>query len=251
MEKDDIIFSLLLLCSFGWVACKAETDADKGVIYEPNFPKRAVDFVHEKVCGIPTHSIRIYFNEDNTTDTTNNILRTLNNCSLAPVIVKTYNIEANDTILEKKYTSINVFILRTTDAKNLQKAIQLASRYVRGKHYSKYFVVYERVSGDLRKPLERMFRLWWQKKFADVIAIAFNRMTMEMWTFNPFKPDDFLQALDLETPPKELFQDKFVNLYGSPIKVSMFEAEVRAPLNKNGGGYLGIDGGIAKLIGEV
>jgi hypothetical protein len=248
MELHKQLFFLLLVKA---VLSEKLIAVEKNYIYNDKFPKEAVDFVNKKICGIETHSIRVYFNEDNTTDTTNNILRTLNSCPFAPVIVKTYNLIIEKAILEKKFTSINVFILRNNDENNLAKAVDIASKYVRGKHYSKYFVIYESISNQLEVRLEKMFRLWWNNKFADVIALLWRNSKMEMWTFNPFKPGSFIQKLDENTAPQDLFEDKFRNLYGHTIKVAMFPAEVRAPANKNGIGYHGTDGSLAKLMGEV
>lgn len=74
--------------------------------------------------------------------------------------------------------------------------------------------------------IQKLFKDYWFAETANVILIVFNntRQGFDIINFNPFVPISNQQrgkvcAVEKDKP---LFPDKFINLYGYPITISMF-----------------------------
>lgn len=104
--------------------------------------------------------------------------------------------------------------------------------------------------------LERVFRIMWQNKIPNVVAVlkAVGPMA-QMFTYVPFTPTGFrvmnIPVANTNIAIDEVFPNRVRNLYGTTLTVSM-EAEVLRVIppavNDTKMGFYGVDGDMAELI---
>lgn len=191
------------------------------------------------ICNTNTKTINFYYFPDteNETSLAPYLLRAIHTCKSAPIQVISL---LDARIIPKSGSSLQVFIIPNNSELTIQICLKSIKRRQRGKHFLKYFLIFESTQSKNRDYwLDTIFYNLWSRKNVLNAAIIHHSSdgSKQVFMYNPFANSNS-RLIELDSAAlvsRDIFQQPIaLNLQQREIVVTMYADEVLISKNKNG-----------------
>lgn len=130
------------------------------------------------------------------------------------------------------------------------------------KYNSHFILLFENVPQNGTAWIQKIFRQFWHWNLMNVLILYPSANgSINIFTYNPFLKDSAddddddgctqMSIISLSASDRNvenIFADKAINMYGSPLRVSLFPEQTRAIVDRVDGTYSGTDGYITNMV---
>ncbi|CAD7077082.1 unnamed protein product [Hermetia illucens] len=214
-----------------------------------NFEDFLMNRTRDIVCALEVHVIHLYFDPCYLRGLADDAIKILSECKSAPLFVRT--VGETHRYREIHFVSVHVFIIKQANIENILKSTNSVEKCTRRKMLLRYiFTFFDNTvtSEEVSRLAMYLFKTLWRKQVLNAVAV-FKTNTIEVLGYDPFSARGNITIVNLTNVEyKALFQNNVRNLNGLPIRIAMFDDPVRSVPRKDGLGYDGADGYIARTI---